>query len=363
MDSLPIKLTSSINYDDAWVQDDCHWKIDRVFELTWKVSTGNVQYSNTGYPGDELHRADLYYRIGEFINVPAGSMTTDYYKSAGAIVPGGSYHMEVDEELSKQFNATCTRKTYNYTHTLYLSTFTASELQALIDTKKITIYIKALDTTNKTYTTHYTLDYNQDFAPVIAGKVEVEKLASTRFKCSWPAASSLTEESPVNGYCIEILKKSSTSSFKYISDLYLEEDSGGRYWVKKKAPTESDLRAPTALEGEDPIVTFYNQNEDTEVYLSGKDSTTVYFNPENLGILKDDQFKVIVYPYTIIGTTDTYLAGESIDSGAGDIRLGIVRIKTAAGWKEGQVWVKTSEGWKEAIGVYTKTDQGWKESI
>jgi hypothetical protein len=122
----------------------------------------------------------------------------------------------------------------------------------------------------------------------------------------------------------------------------------------------------------DPAITFVSEAANSEGYLFGEDSTTVFFNPSDFGINKNDFFKIVIFPFTVIGnyTEDddpvpkpgSLLASEAVESEEIKFTLGIMRVKTEEGWKEGQVWVKTEDGWKEAISVKTKSSDTWKES-
>jgi hypothetical protein len=85
-----------------------------------------------------------------------------------------------------------------------------------------------------------------------------------------------------------------------------------------------------------------------------------YFIPKTLGILPGSSYQIRIYPYSHY--EGALISTKGTDSGIIDVPKGIVRVKTANGWVEGQVWVMTESGWKNAEVIYAKTADGWKEA-
>lgn len=101
-------------------------------------------------------------------------------------------------------------------------------------------------------------------------------------------------------------------------------------------------------------------------YLDTEEVTSkVTFDPNTFGYVPGDKVKLSVTAYAKNGK-GTQLFGnngypvESVESLVQN--AGVVRVKTAAGWKEGQVYVRVNGTWKEADVIKVKTSTGWKES-
>jgi hypothetical protein len=163
------------------------------------------------------------------------------------------------------------------------------------------------------------------------GKLTIKK----NWKYTWGGATKQNGSSPIVGYHIRIHRKANgASSYSPILGL---TGSTSNNTISKGSGTDNYVdRAST--------------------------STTIEFNPVDLGFAPGDYIKVSIWAYTKDGT-GTQKWGDPKTSEEKLVRnAGVVRVKTAGGWKEGQVWVKTTEGWKEAETVYAKTANGWKES-
>lgn len=108
----------------------------------------------------------------------------------------------------------------------------------------------------------------------------------------------------------------------------------------------------------------------TNIYVNrAGDSSTVIFNPKNLGFKVGDTVKLGVYAYTRDGTgnyTDgrkKYLVSSFAGSNESTFEnAGIIRTKVDNNWVEGQVYVKVSGEWKEAETVNAKVNGIWQES-
>jgi hypothetical protein len=373
----PILFTCSIKSDDSWYHEDCHWKHNRFFNFTWKVTSGDVVNINNEVllPGTSIATKlgttkviSFYYRIGGY--KPA---TTDY-KQITPILVHDSLALNFENVLES--GDPLYRQTSTYKYTLDFSSFSDADIISLYKEGCITIYAQAAGTDGKTYSGDFTLPYALELAPNFSSSAEaiVTRKSSTKFICSWPkaeeaiAAGDTTDGTGISGYCVELkhcLYKGDT--FNPVKGITCEKDADGNYKIVK-LPAEAQA---AALEDE---VTSYIVSMDagSEVYLFGEDTTSVYFNPTELGFDSKDFFKFTVYPFIVYDSyydeeagqvlPGSLLGGQALYSEKNEAG-GIVRVKTADGWVEGRIWVKTSSGWKEATEVYTKTAKGWQESI
>ena len=374
----PLKLTCSVGFDEDWIQDDCHWGCNRYFEFTWKVSHGDI-FSNASDTvaldsGEQLDKIEFYYCLGGYKE--ESSAPTNYYTRISANNISTTTRIELESESNGQ--RWFYRKVNNYSSQLYFSSLTASQVASLYNSGCITTYIKATNKSGKIYTAYFTLPYSLIVPPVISGDVYVKKLSSKKYLCSWPKATEAYENSPVAGYCLEIEHQPvGASSYEKVSGLALTTDEYGNYKIIKNTSSIS-VDAPSALNGEEPIISYVGKGTSSEVYLPGVNATSVYFNPQDFNIdPKDDLFKVNIYPYIVYSNHWIYdnngnavsiepsalLTGAAIQSSFIDNSAGLIRAKVDTGWIEGQVLVKTADGWREATIIYTKTADGWKETI
>ena len=373
----PIRFNCSINVDDSWYHEDCHWKHNRFFNFTWKVTSGDIVniINEVVLSGTAIATKlgttkviSFYYRIGGY-----KTATTDYKQVTPTLVHDSP---ALNTEAVLASVAPLYRQTSTYKYTLDFSSFSDAELLSLYKEGCITIYVQAAGADGKTYSGYFTLPYDLELAPNFSNSAEaiVKRKSSTKFICSWPkaeeaiAAGDTTDGTGISGYCVEIqhcLRKGDT--FNPVKGITCETDADGNYKIVKLQPEVQ----VTALDDE---VTSYIVNKDagSEVYLFGEDTTSVYFNPVELGFDSKDFFKFTVYPFIVYDSyydeeaqqilPGSLLGGQALYSEKNKAG-GIVRVKTADGWVEGRIWVKTSSGWKEATEVYTKTTKGWQESI
>jgi hypothetical protein len=98
-------------------------------------------------------------------------------------------------------------------------------------------------------------------------------------------------------------------------------------------------------------------------------STTVILDPVEFGFKAGDTVKLGIYAYTRYGETNTgaqlfdSAATEKVSSVYAINNAGIIHVKPAGSWVEGQVYVKVNNEWREAESVYTKVSGAWKESV
>lgn len=371
-----LKLECSIDFEDEWRQLECHWDYKRFFTVKGKVFHGPLydclgtktgEGENIGYNlVSAKDKVDFSYKIGNWIGKTAVFTTIgttvyklgtkrERYNTSGACRDATTFECRIPFE-NLDLKTLCTN----------LGKLTA-KLKVQSDTG--TDYEK-LFCINSAATK---LPYYLELAPTMEGTVEVKKENSARTKCSWTKATEAASHSPVHGYCVELRYRAGESgAFSTIEGLTAVKE-GSSYWLRK---TESlAMMSLEALEDEPAIEEYEVAGGNIEVYIPDPDVTEIYFNPAELGIEKDYQMKVAVYPFTVYGLPVDYaptvdeilssslLTGTGVSSEALNKQLGLVRVKTASGWKEGQVWVKTASGWKESTGVYIKTANGWKESV
>lgn len=176
-------------------------------------------------------------------------------------------------------------------------------------------------------------------APSTPGK---PALASSSFKngrltikqnwtYSWTAASATNTSSPISGYRIRLYKNGWSIPIKDASGNTLSVDGGeGKAW------------------------SVYYDTEST--------STSITIDPIKHGIVPGDQVYLGIYAYSKNGSNEQ-LWSDYVTSDTTTVQnAGVVNVKTASGWVEGQVWVKTAAGWVEAETVNVKTADGWVES-
>lgn len=366
----PLKLECSVEFEDEWRQLECHWDYKRFFTIKCKIFHGAV-YTATGTKvseGESLGFANglpkIEFYIAEGSNAFRATTMTTYKKgpkleaytsTAGIYRNATSYECRIPFENLDLKTLCEANGCFNAKVKAFSDAGTAYEKTCSINTAAAK------------------LPYYLEFAPTMSGVVEVKKETSYRTKCSWTKAEPAADYSPIYGYCVELRYRAGESGpFSTVKGLTAVKEESS-YWLKKSAPAAT--ASIEALEDEPPIESYEIAGKDIEVPILGADTTEIYFNPSDLGIERDYQIKVAVYPFTVYGLPVDYeptedeilnsslLAGPGISSEALNKQLGLVRIKTSNGWVEGQVWVKTSNGWKESCGVYTKTSTGWKESI
>lgn len=365
----PLKLECSIDFEDEWRQLECHWDYKRFFTIKCKLFHGAC-YDTSGNKiseGESLGFENGLEALKFYYQVQNGSQVT---------VQETFYTSPTQKE---RYSLGCSRNATTYECRIPFENFNLAALCAVYGS--ITARVVAKNTAGKTYEQTCSINkgatklpYYLELAPTISGSILVKKETSTRTLCSWPKAVAAATQSPVHGYCVELrYQPGGKGAFNVIEGLTAVKE-GTSYWLRKSAaPATASLEA---LEGEPPIESYEVPGDDVEVYIPSAEVTSVYFNPTELGIEKNDQIRVAVYPYTVYGShvedeTDhesilsgTLLTGAGLQSEVENKSVGLVRIKVGTNdYREGQVWVKTSSGWKEACGVYTKTSSGWKESI
>jgi hypothetical protein len=385
----PIKVKCSIDADSEWRQtsDCCHWNYDTIFNLTFEIYEGDLIDYTTGetilgatYNKENASTREFYYRLGEY----KGS-SSDYTRIS--TIDQSKFYRK---DTFVKYSDTAARNKESWTFPLKLSDLDRAEILKNRQSDfwlPITIFCRVLDANQQYATATVTHEHLVKLPPQYSedDKYAQSQVGPVDFMFSWKRPGLTNEieytsgKDPIadidptivdelDGYIIKLKHKpEGTSQFVPIVGLglgnYGEEEN-----VKLiKLPEDtSDLRIPEVQEGEEEIHSYLGlaarYPEDTaEVYLNGPDKTKIYLNPKDFGINGGDAYKVMVYPCFHIGE-HSRLSNQGIEFIVGKVSKGIVRVKTANGWVEGQVWVKTKSGWKEAESVYTKTADGWKEA-
>lgn len=191
---------------------------------------------------------------------------------------------------------------------------------------------------------------------------------------TWEQAESRNQNSPVEGYRVRLYKYTSLTQDQNEGTVIqgLEIDSDG--FLQQSAGTNNFID--------------WELTEDE----AKKDKLSIKLIPQNLGLKHGDVIRLNLYAYVRRGgdgsprypnehnsvnngwndtdfsgggkyeANSKYYTGGIYSPSVTLQRAGTMHVKTANGWKEGQVFVKTNSGWVEADSVYVKTAGGWKES-
>lgn len=337
------KIRCSIEFDDEWIQKDCHWDYKRFFNLTFEVLDSS------------LTNLKFYCKLGKASEMP--------------IVPS--------------------KKNNTYTYVLSLSDLLdtiLSQPDTYLDTNYLTITTGVKKDTKVLSSTSY--DYHLILPPSSENlTVTLTRKSADNIICSWAKPTDIENNPSVAGYSIELFcKKKGTDTFVQYKNLgwavypadYEDEtlrgqfitDNEGRHKLTEVTDNSDPDISVSDIPGE---CSFKGIGSSYELRTGGPEEVSFYFRPRDFDIQKDDFFMIKVCPYVVYGSylegsnfeQGTLLTSISEDNNSNEMKftLGVVRVKTDKGWVEGQVWVMTANGWKEADSIYTKTADGWKEAI
>ena len=371
---VDIKVECSIDFDDEWTQEDCHWNYRRYFDLTWKIWSEYVTNTSTGelVDGTDYSEKALYYSL-------SGDTDTQ-------VLPG-TYSSTVINDAP--WTEGYTRKLEIFKYRLYISSISIERLVAAAEKGfYITAKANVKSYSNKTISNSYTYNLDLELPPKLLDGINLNRESSDHIICAWSKAEpNINTESgaSVAGYAIELFgKKKGTNTFKQISDLSISKEADGKYKLVRatgELPEEYTFADASTIKEEDDL-TFIGCGDKLEAFIDDPNVTEFYFNPSDFEVApgnplgKDDDFQIVVYPYVVYGS---YIDGQAVKQGTlltnsgtsseeMKFKLGVVRVKTEGGWVEGQVWVMTDKGWKEADSVYAMVDDGtgkgvWKEAM
>jgi hypothetical protein len=228
--------------------------------------------------------------------------------------------------------------------------------------------------------------------------INIELVADNpgEIRCFWENPNSVEhnhydpecEVDEVNGYCVELFHRTEAEAKADPTGQTGFEKVGFLKWNADELNKDNykitsdniDVLANDFVLAEDEVV-YLNKHPGTELDIPDPNKTEFWFTPkyfkirkfgeEDSKIMPGDEYQFVIYPYNVYSTyldesgrpqPSAYLTNEGSQSERKKISKGIVRVKTADSWVEGQVWVMTVNGWKQAEAVYAKTENGWKEA-
>lgn len=341
----PTPLSCKIDFDYDLIQDDCHWDLDRYFRFTFKVLDERLLKASQ----------EFYYRFGDFVDL-GGNALANY-------VPVPNSYLIY-------------KKNNTWIYHLRVSDLNKTQLANLRDNAgnlKVTALIRVSGNI-----AHETFSQYLELSPTLAATKPSSELPNIQtdyvkanpgeFVCTWsPAtvatcgANEITGVDTVDGYSIEVFyKPENTDDFIQLKGITWNKDEldNGIYKLIK----DPNYKEPEFSESPDLTKDFSLESQYTmsEVRIETPLKTEFFFTPKTLGILPGSSYQFRIYPYSHY--EGALISTEGIGSDGIDVPKGIVRVKTAIGWVEGQVWVMTESGWKNAEVIYTKTADGWKEA-
>lgn len=342
------KLECLVDFDYDLIQDDCHWDLDRYFRFTFKVLDTELLKNST---------PEFYYSFGDYQKVPTGKPYLDYYSK----VPS-SYLIYNKNNI--------------WIYHLRVSDMNQIQLANLRDNAgnlKVTALIRVSgNIAHETFSQYLelppTLEVKRPDSELPNIQTDYVKANPGEFICTWsPAtvvtcgANEITGVDTVDGYSIEVFyKPEKADDFIQLKGITWNKDelANGVYKLIK----DPDYKEPEFSASPDLTKDFSLESQHTmsEVCIETPLKTEFFFTPKTLGILPGSSYQFRIYPYSHY--EGALISTKGTDSGIIDVPKGIVRVKTASGWVEGQVWVMTESGWKNAEVIYTKTADGWKEA-
>jgi hypothetical protein len=383
----PIKVEGSIDYDEDWNQEDCHWALDRIFTVTYKIYYGDLtSQSGIVLPGETYSDEELYYNIG--------LDATPIYLSS--------------EEINQSIKSYETvRYKSNYTRRLKIIKYSV-KVSDFLD-KSNNSSLKTLINDNGELRVLFTLSYKNNFNLSTSCQVsktfildyppnEIDKSNFTQSKVTgannsdkilyyWDIPEDNSNEVSLAGYCVEVERKVGENNWEKIRGLTFDATSrninaidGTTGITSYELLLDPDYKNP--FEEATPAgveMTFVsssrNPGKDCEAYLvnynTGKHHS-FFFTPKGIGLNRGEEFSITIYPYVVhsqyyedgnvVPQPSAFLTNSGTTLGEGKVSKGTVRVYYNNEWKEGQVWVYTGSGWKQAEAVYAYNDGAWKES-
>ena len=344
------KIKCSIDFDDEWIQEDCHWKFDRIFTLTYEILDDTI--SEPTFYCTLNGRANDTQEIQRTDNKTVYTLRWSEYK--GAIDPASEY-------LSVTAVATWKEGEELKSAEDTLEYFFKGAPPAMVDTDDVK-------------------DINIEYVAASPGKI----------KCSWKNYYDCNKESnSLRGYSIELYHRSAgktlDADFEKVGFLKWDEAAlqNGNFEI---TTDESLLNSYAPVTGEVVEVVYININPSTELYITNPEKTEFFFTPKYFKIRKfneedtqikpGDEYEFRIYPYNVYGSHFTYdedgnicgtdisalITNEGTLSTIRKVSKGIVRVKVGNNWEEGQVWVMKDGQWKEAEAVYVMNESTWKEA-
>ena len=333
------KVRCSIDIEEEWIQEGCHWKLTRLVYFTFKIldtSLTNISFS---------------YKLGNAADVTITPINNKYILNLSELLDTISNSPETYLDEDQNF---------------------------------LTISTKATAGTTTLGSASY--DYWLKLAPRVMPNLDIALEYVTErpgeVECSWMDYWENTGDKYLKGYSVEMFYRPAGESdfvkvgFLKWDEKKFEDDPYYHYIIKdtelEKSTNDYINNCATA---EDETV-YMNLLPGSELYLEQADFFWFRCNPRELGVNPGDEYEFRIYPYNaycshfvhddegnICGTDiSALLANEGVLSGDRKVPKGIVRVKVGNDWKEGQVWVMKDGQWKEAQAVYVMNEGIWKEA-
>lgn len=337
-----MSCTCSIDFDEEWIQEDCHWKLNRLIIFTF----------TTDDPTSEFH-----YGFGK----------------------DGNSRVQIPRNL-------ITVKNDTYTYVLNLSEKLNTILLApedYLNAEKNYLTIEAIIAEEDgNIPSFFYKDYYLKLAPrTIPGMdITLEYITERpgEVECSCMDYWDDTSDDILKGYSVEMFHRpAGKSEFEKVGFLKWDEEKLKEdpyyHYIVKDTELEKSIKDYTPVEGE---TVYMNLLPGSELYLKQADFFRFSFNPKELGIKPGDEYEFRIYPYNVYCSHFTHdedgnICGTDISalitndgtlSSVRKVPKGIVRVKVGEDWKEGQVWVMKDGQWKEAEAVYVMNESTWKEA-
>lgn len=336
---MALSINGNITFEEDWLQEDCHWRLNRYFAIRWEVS-------------DLQEPPSIVY-----------------------------YLRKKDNNLVRVFPSTTTSSTKANITIFYAQINLDAVLAELSDATKLIAQLTVSSTMENKELSYDLTTFVPMLPPTASTALSISLVTDNpgEVKCSWTQPEESNDTNEARGYCIEIFHSPEGSPvFTRLNNLRWR-DTEGRYTESstpyiEKIP-DDDIPEISTPDVEGEIATFVFNTPNSELYIRNPEVTEFYFMPKQLGINPGDRYLFKVYPYNVYGTYWTFDEDGNLDlpmSGTlltnagtehqGKVSKGIVRVKTDNGWVEGQVWVMTDNGWVQAEAVYAMQDGNWHEA-
>jgi hypothetical protein len=318
----------------------------------------NNGYNVISATATKFYESSRYYRNGKAGSFSCWSESGEFNISGTTATPVGKGTVTITDHYNNTFSISATKGaagdnnpssgptvSWGYTNSYGNSGTVSKKALSIVTPSDIVRRVYAKCVTGATYGSDAIVTALKDIRQYVAPKAPgVPKLTykksrltiSEPWTFSWTAATAASQSAPVKGYRIRLYKNNSI-----VKGLAVGE---GNEVVLNKSGTNGWL-----------------DREST--------STTVILDPVEFGFEAGDTIKLGIYAYTRYGETNTgaqlfdSAATEKVSSVYAINNAGIIHVKPAGSWVEGQVYVKVNGAWKEAETVYTKVSGAWKESV
>jgi hypothetical protein len=360
-------LECFIDFDDEWIQEDCHWKYDRIFTITYKIAN-DFSFGN--------NIPEFYYSVGT-TEYRVEETTDDTYTEGKLFHKAGTRTWTFELRLSSISNEVLLAARTSDGWLDVAARLSVKDTSGVIH-QAATVYVdQNIKEINPEYTSGYLLELAPKH-PIENLKTEVVINNPGELKCSWNKATTIDDNAAdsVDGYTVEMKHcladndHTKEENYFYVENLAWDSEAlkEGKYKLIRTAETPIDVNVPEAEEGEEEIITFVSDLINTEVYIDGANNNQFYFEPKQLGLDKGDYYKFIIYPYSHYFSENTLIMPDGTESNTREVPNGIFHVFNGTHWVEGVVYVMVYDEverknvWKIADSIYvmTEDDQGNK---